>query len=186
MINAPQSAAVFHQWVMNTISQAWGRFKSQNMYCWALLGDTLYCGGATKVYVADDGYDDDGAAIAGAIKWAFSPMGRPSYKRVSMIRPHIVANGSPAISVGVDVDFGDVEPVDVPVGVALAAQATWGSATWGSSVWGGGTNVIRQWTLAGGFGTWLAPRIATNTSNYTISFNAIDVAFEPAGRAVIG
>lgn len=186
MINAPQSSTTFHQWVMNTISQAWCRFKAQNMSCWALLGDSLYSGGATKVYLADDGYDDDGAAIAGGIKWAFSTMGRPNFKRVSMIRPHVVTNGSPSISVGVDVDFGDTEPVDVPVGVTLPAVATWGSAVWGTAVWGGGTNIIRQWTLAGGFGTWMAPRIATNTANYTISFNAIDVAFEPAGRAVIG
>jgi hypothetical protein len=62
----------------------------------------------------------------------------------------------------------------------------WDTSTWDSGIWGGGTNLIRQWALVGGLGMWVAPRIATNARGYELHVNAVDVMYEPAGRAVIG
>lgn len=186
IINAPQSGTVFYQWVMNTTTNKWCRFKAQNAYCWGLLGETLYFGGATAVYHADSGTSDNSAAIAGSIKWAFQSLRANRLKRITMIRPHIVSNGSPAVAQSVDVDFQDNAPTDVPVGAALAATAVWDTAVWDTDVWGGSSNIIRQWSLVGGLGTWIAPRLVTNTSGYSLYINAVDLQYEMAGRPVVG
>jgi hypothetical protein len=186
VVNAPQSGTVSYQWVMNTTTNAWCRFKGINARCWALLGEELYFGGADTVYQADSGKGDAGANIATDLKWAFSALGINGTKRVTMIRPHMLASGSPPVAVGVDVDFSDNTPTDIPVGPATQAAAVWDTAIWDIDIWGGGTNLIRQWALAGGLGTWIAPRMATSTNGYEIYINAVDVMFEPAGRAVIG
>ncbi|CAB4166215.1 hypothetical protein UFOVP853_21 [uncultured Caudovirales phage] len=186
IINAPQSGTTFYQWVMNTTTNKWCRFTGQNAYCWGLLGDALYFGGGTAVYRADNGTADNSAAIAGGIKWAFQSLRANRLKRVTMIRPHIVSNGSPSVAQSVDVDFQDVAPTDVPVGASLAATAVWDAAVWDVDVWGGSTNIIRQWSLVGGLGTWIAPRLATNTSGYTVHINAVDLQYEMAGRPVVG
>lgn len=185
LINTPTSASTFRQWVMNTTTNKWCRFTGMNARCWGLLGDTLYFGTADTVYQADTTKADAGVNISSSLKWAFSALGFPGPKRVTMVRPHLVANGSPAVSQGVDVDFSDNAPTDVPVGITVA-ESLWDTAVWDTDIWAGGTNVIRQWSLAGGYGTWIAPRLATATQGYEIHINALDVQYEPTRRGVIG
>jgi hypothetical protein len=186
MVNTPQSTTTFYQWTMNTITNSWCRFKGMNARCWGLLGDSIYFGTGDTVFLADSGTSDNGMNISSDLKWAFSALGAQGLKRVTMLRPHILASGSPAVSVGVDVDFSDIAPTDVPVGPAVISAGIWDTSTWDSGIWGGGTNLIRQWALAGGLGMWVAPRIATNARGYELHVNAVDIMYEPAGRAVIG
>ena len=179
LINAPQANALYHQWAMNTLTKGWGRFKDQNAVCWGFLSDNLYCAIGTTVYRADTGSSDAGAAISGEVKWAFSVMGTQALKRTAMLRPHLTSNGAPSFAIGINVDFSDQPPTDVPSAAPLTV-GLWGDP-WGF-IWGGGNNTVRQWTAVSGLGIWLAPRIASTTTGYDIKINAIDVMYEPAGR----
>ena len=186
MINAPQAGtATFHQWTMNTTTNAWCRFKGMNATCWAVLGDTLYYGGATAVVQADTGTDDNGAAINGAVKWSWSLLSMHTLKRMTMIRPYIVSSGTPAIATGINVDFEDVEPTPVASGANFANAALWDVALWDEALWSSAEATAFEWELSSGLGTWIAPRIATLTTGLTISFNALGVMYEPSKAAVI-
>lgn len=179
-INAPQGSSAYYQWVMNTITVAWGRYKAQDALCWSLLENEPYFGGATAVYRADFGSDDNGAAIQGAIKSAFSVLGNNAPKRLTMIRPFLVTNSAYAPALSVDLDFSDAAPVDT-AGATTASGGVWGTSLWGVGTWGGSSLVSREWTAAYGLGTWVAPRMATNTKGIEIVLNAFDMVIEPQG-----
>lgn len=179
IVNAPQGGAIYHQWIMNTLTKGWGRFKDQNVACWGFLSDNIYCAIGSTVFRADNGASDAGTAIAGEVKWAFSMMGTQSLKRTTMVRPHFSSTGSPSFAIGINTDFSDNTPTDTPVSATLTT-GNWGDP-WGF-IWGGGYSISRQWSAVSGLGIWLAPRIASTTVGYKIRINAIDVMYEPSGR----
>lgn len=186
ILNAPQSGdATFHQWTMNTTTNAWCRFKGMNATCWAVLGNNLYYGGKNAVVRADTGTDDNGNAIAGAVKWSWSLLGMHALKRTTMIRPYIISNGAPAIATGINVDFEDVAPSPVASGANLNSFAIWDSSLWDVALWSQSEFTVFEWETIGGLGTWIAPRIGSLTTGLTISFNAIGVMYEPSRAAVI-
>lgn len=184
MVNAPQGSGMFNQWTMNAITTAWCRYKNQNAYCWALLDGAPFFGGATAVYAADVGAQDDGAEILGAIKGAFSTLGRGALKRVTMLRPFLTTNSALTPSIGLDVDFSDNAPTDVGASPVITA-ALWDVALWDAAVWGGESMVSREWSSASGIGTWFAPRLSTATRGVEASLNAFDLVYEPASSRAL-
>lgn len=179
MVNAPQGAGEYHQWTMNAITTAWCRYTGMNPLCWALFDGAPYFGGATAVYAFDIGRLDNGAAIRGALKGAFSSLGSHGLKRVTMLRPFLTTNSQFTPSIGLDVDFSDIEPTDVGASPVVAA-ALWDVALWDAALWGGGSLVSREWSSAAGIGTWFAPRFSTATRGVEITINAFDLVYEPA------
>lgn len=179
-VNAPQSAATFHQWVANSITVAWCRYKAQNAYCWSLLDNDPYFGGATAVYRADFGASDNGSDIMGEVKAAFSTVGSRALKRVTMLRPFLTANATLTPSLGVDLDFSDQTPTDTGVSTSVAA-GVWGTSKWDEAEWAGDSVVTREWTTVSGIGTFVAPRLRTQSTGAEITLNAFDLVVEPMG-----
>ena len=184
MVNAPQGSDLFDQWVMNTLTVAWGRYRNQNALCWSLLDADPYFGGQTAVYRADFGQDDAGAAQTGAIKWAFSQLGTTSIKRVTMMRPLMTTNAAFSPRLGVDIDFSDNAPTDVGASPTVTA-ALWDTAVWDVAVWGGDSYVSREWSGLAGIGVWFSPRMSTSTLGLSITVNALDIALERAQRPAL-
>jgi len=182
LINVPVSSTEDWQYVMNTQTGSWCRFKGQNAKCWSLLGDDLYFGITGGVYKADTGSGDNGANITGDIGGAYQYFGQSRLnKHFKMIRPMIVTNGRPAVMLRLTVDFKDETPTTDDIFQASSGTAgIWDTSTWDNAVWGG-TDIIREWYATYGLGTCAAVRLRTQTNGFTIRFNSFDVIYEAAG-----
>ena len=182
--NVPQPNGRAVQLVMNVLTGAWCRFTGQNAYCWSLLNNDLYFGGASAVYRADTGRNDNGTAIAGDVKTAFNYFSsRSLLKRFLMMRPSFVSNGTPSPAVTLNVDFQDAAPTGTPTFASSGAQ--WNVAQWNNAQWGGGQGTNQIWTATHGVGRCAAVRMTTSTTNATLSVSAFDVMFERATGAAL-
>lgn len=179
MVNAPQpGAGTYHQWVINTQTGAWCRFKGINAQCWGLFNNAPYFGGSTVVFQFDVTNADNGTAIVGEVKGGFSTFRSGMQKRFTMLRPVLSANGDPRPAVALDTDFQDRSPTDA-VSVPTT-DAVWGTAIWGEAVWGGSTSVNLSWTVTGAIGIAAAGRMKTSTIGFDIELHGIDLAYEAA------
>jgi len=179
VVNVPQSSTTAHQYVMNTQTGAWCRFKGMDANCWGLFGESLYFGGAGGVWKADDGDDDAGANITGDICTAYSNLGGAgSRKRYAMARCLYEANGPFQLAMRIDTDYAGVTPsIDDAFTHAVAAGSLWGTAIWGTDSWGG--NAVRgDWLAVYGEGYAAAVRVRTVTKDRTLIIHAFDVRGE--------
>jgi len=169
------------QLVMNTLNGSWCSFTGWNANNFALLGADLYFGGNTgKVYLADTGYMDDGAAILARYKGAFNYLGnRGTNKYPTLARPVYQSNGTPSIQLGIDVDFSDVDPgstLDVP-----AVIAGWDAGEWDSALWSGNYDYITQWQTVGGFGYCVSLRLNILVKGQSFILNSFDMQAQVGG-----
>tara|TARA_R110000822_G_scaffold16708_6_gene56663 strand:+ start:2317 stop:3828 length:1512 start_codon:yes stop_codon:yes gene_type:complete len=179
LFNVPISSTKAIQYVVNTQTGAWGKFKNQDAFCWSLYNGDLYFGGAGGiVYKADTGTNDDGGNIDWRIKPAFNYFGsRGVNKLFSMIRPHFTSNGSPSFSIDLNVDFSNKTPTSIPTAATLTG-AVWDTSKWDSAVWSDVTE-IANWLTITGFGASASPIIRGGDVGYTISFTAWDMILQP-------
>lgn len=179
LVNAPQPGTnIYHQWVINTQTASWCRFKGVNAQCWGLFNNAAFFGGGTVVFAFDVTNADNGAAIVGEIKGGFSTFRSGMQKRFTMLRPVLSANGDPQPAVALDTDFRDKAPTDA---VSVPTDdAVWGTAVWDQAVWGGSTAVNLAWTVTGAIGINVAGRMKTSTIGFDIELHGIDVVYEAA------
>jgi hypothetical protein len=96
LFNIPQSEnSVAVQFVMNIQTKAWCRFTGMNANCWALYQGRLYFGGNDGVvYLADEGFADNGSDREGNIKTAFTYCGmRGRIKQFKLARGLVSSDG---------------------------------------------------------------------------------------------
>lgn len=181
LINVPTSElSASDQLVMNTTTNAWCRFKDIAAFCWALSGDDLYFGGATAVYIYDEGTSDMNTAIAGDVQTAFSEFGAPSMrKHFTLCKPIFAAGGTVTPSLIVNVDFGNTAP-NTPALSAGAGGTPWGSP-WGSPWSSTGYAIRDDWQTCGTIGTYGAARVKVMTKTQEISLMSFDYVFETGG-----
>ncbi len=101
-----------HQYVMNTITGAWARFTGINANNWAVdFVDNIYFGDNTgTVYQWNFGSSDFGTPIECRLQTAYNSFGNaPQRKRYTACQPLIFSDGTPTVSVGINVDFTDVD-----------------------------------------------------------------------------
>lgn len=180
VINVPTAElSTSYQWVMNTQTRRWCRFTDWDAYCFAASRDTLYYGGDGFLAKADTGLDDNGSAIIASGRQAFTYLGkRGQQKFITMMRPILTLDGPVNISLGVDVDYQDVEPSGQ---IALAGNAgdPWETA-W-DAAWTGAAIVYRNWHSAGGIGHAISPRIGFQATGINLSWSATDLVYELGG-----
>lgn len=183
VLNVPDvTNTTMHQWVMNSVTSAWCRFKNWNANCWEIQQDALYYGGNTAVYLADTGSTDAGAAITVDCKPAFSyfdmvgqqkrfVMARPIFQVSAPINPNIILN----------VDFADVA-IPSP-SFSSGGAAPWNTSPWNTTPWGGLTPQIitRNWQGLAGLGYVASGRIAMQVSKIAVQWFSTDYMFEPGG-----
>ena len=181
LINVPQSATVFWQFVANTTTGAWCRFKGMNAYCWGTLGRDLYFGGADgTVYQALTGVGDSGSDVVAEYVGSYQYVGgRGANKRFVMCRPVLQTNGRLTYSLGVNVDYADTSVLptvnsNTPIG------ALWGSGIWGTSLWKSSTMTLqRNWAGVSGIGYSVAVHMLVSTQTISVRMNSFDLMFEP-------
>lgn len=179
VLNVPiQEGQSQEQYVMNTITGAWGRIQGWEANCWGLFEDDLYFGSNTMVGHAFDTFADVQNAIDGSILQAFNYFGsRGEVKRFSMMRPVLYSNGAPEIQGDISVDF-DLSPPTSNLNTVPNSGALWDSGAWDAGLWGSDQSVINNWQGGGGIGYCGAPRFASSTNGFQIELIATDVVFE--------
>lgn len=183
IVNIPVSeGSTQHQYVMNGLTGAWCRFTGLNANCWELYGEDLYFGGNDgKVYKADSTRQDDGNAITGDIKTAFSHLGSKSrVKTAKMMRALYTSNGTPGVLMGLDVDYADNIPTSSPTSGA-APGTVWGTDVWGTGTWVAGNVTRRDWVGATGEGTHFSVRMRVTADGMSCDVNEFDVLAENGG-----
>lgn len=183
IINVPEiTENTVHQWVMNSVTKAWCRFKGWNANCWEIQQDTLYFGSAGVVYKADIGSSDAGLPITVDCKPAFSYFGmegqlkqfmmaRPLFQTSSNIQPNIILN----------VDFNDVS-IPAP-SFSFGGTSPWNTSAWNTTPWGGSATqlTVKNWIGIGGLGYATCGRLAMQVKNITVQWFSTDYMFQPGG-----
>lgn len=182
MFSAPAPGG--EQYVMNTRTGAWCRFKGYDARCWARFKDKLYFGGSDgHVYEAGVGTQDNrsGAArnIEGDIQTAFNYFGSNQEKRFTMIRALVEANNTVSIQLGATADFADSGVLLAPISIE-GEGAVWDDAIWDDAEWGTGKVFHKAWQATNRQGTALSVRLATRSQGASIALYATDVVYENA------
>lgn len=160
LVNIPITEDGTHyQYVMNTRTKAWCRFKAWDAECFGLLNGELYFADGTNVYKAWTGAADDGDDIVFYGKQAFQDYGDPNPKQVKMFMPILSTNGNVSYGADIDVDFGD-EEISGTVSYTISSSGVWDVSTWDNANWGIDSVIVRQWTSPSEWmGRWIAGKI---------------------------
>jgi hypothetical protein len=151
IVNNPTSIG-FDQWVMNTITGAWCRFKDVEASCWGSYNTKLFFGATGGiVYELSDSYEDDnGTAIDAVATQAWSDLGSPREKRIPVVRPVIAADGG--ISYSFDIGFDFVTPLPSEPVSSAASGSPWDTSPWDTSPWSDENITYTDWLVSSGKG----------------------------------
>lgn len=168
-----------HQYVMDTLTGAWCRFKGWQANCFELLDDDMYFGSSGKVCKAWDGESDGGTAITAEVKTSFNYFGTMGQnKQWKMARPIFTSNEVPSPLFGLNVDFQDA---DITTSTTITNPAgLWDVGLWDLALWGGDT-IYKSWQSIQGIGFCAALRIKISSTTITLTWAATDYVFEVGG-----
>lgn len=181
LVNVPITASEFHQYVMNTNTGAWCRFKDWNGYAWTVHADKLYFGGGDgKVYQAWVGSADDGSAIEadGATAWNYFEL-RTQIKQFTLARAVFLSDGAVTHTMILNVDFDDTPPVFSVSSPAVGP--VWDVAIWDAAIWFAGATTVQAWQSASNIGYVASLRIRLSTATQQVIWNSTTYQFTPGG-----
>jgi hypothetical protein len=183
IVNVPVSVgSKSEQFVINTRTGAWTRFTGINASCWALFNNTIYFGGMDgKVYEADYGYNDNGAAIEVDLKTSFNYLDdRSSLKKFTMARVIAASNGTITFNFNVDVDMQDRLLTDT-ITITGDSGSEWDVADWDSSDWDSGAIYSQDTYSCDGLGRCVALRLKGSYRDLEHSITAFHLIYENGG-----
>lgn len=179
IINVPTvEGQTAKQYVMNTDSKAWCMFTGWNAICFETLGNELFYGGATKVYKADTGTDDDGAEIVAVAQQAFNYFGSPgTQKHFKMVRPVLFSESEVSPAVKLNVDY-KLERTDGAGSFSSVTGSVWDVAAWDVSDWNTGLTLTQRWLSVTGIGYCGSIRLVTSTKGIAVKWQSTDFVYE--------
>jgi hypothetical protein len=183
IVNIPITEDGEHeQYVMNTITKAWCKFKEWDAETFAVFNGDLYYASGPSVYKAWTGSIDGSNNIEAYGKQAFNYLDSMGQKKLfKLYQPMLAVNGSLSFLTDLDVDFQD-DPISGTATYSSVAGATWDSSTWDSASWASGLTVIQQVTSPASWtGFCAAGKIKVATNSLTVQWNASNFVWEPAG-----
>lgn len=178
-VNVPVSIGQQEQWPMNTITTAWCNFTGWAANCWALFNDDVYFGGDGVVCHAwDSTFADNDANINTSSLQAFNYFQmRGIEKYFTRARPVIFTNGSPAIQVGMNVDF-EIVTNSSPISFTPSTVGLWDQDLWDVAIWGQSLQRVNNWQGITGIGYCGAIQFQSASKNLDIQWAATDVVFQ--------
>lgn len=180
LINVPQTETTAYQYVANTTTGAWCRFKGWNAYCWAVHDDALFFGAADGlVFQAWTGTIDDVSDIVGEIVTSYQYVGGSgANKRFTLCRPVLQVDGRLVYSLGINVDYSNTGYLPT-VSSNTPSGAVWGTSLWGGAAWGSGSlSLQRSWSGVSGIGYAAAVHMLVSTQTMTVKVNSFDLMYE--------
>ncbi len=183
IVNVPITEDGEHeQYVMNTITKAWCRFKEWDAEDFITFNGELYFTSGTAVNKAWTGTIDGANDIVAYGKTAFSYFESHSQqKRFSLFRPVLAVNGDINFLTDIDVDFKD-DPITGSASYTVSNGAVWDTSLWDSAFWAGGLDVVKNWTSPSEWsGYSAAGKIKISTNYLTVQWLSCDYVFERGG-----
>ena len=184
ILSIPTSTGM-EQYVMHTITKAWGRFTGIEAYCWEVSGDNdMHFGGDGYVGKFYDTFADDGKNINATVQQAYSYFDNPGQlKRFTLIRPIIqTSNGLPSVLCGIRTDF-DTSPLvnQIAFNPSLLNTGVWDATAWDNSTWYGGLITTKLWQGVTGIG--FSGSVNMNVASNGIEFHwaSTDYVMEKGG-----
>lgn len=189
MVNVPEVAdATSHQWVMNSVTKAWARFRNWNATCWELQQDSLYFGTTNTVVLADTGTAD--AVVGSSTQVPITSDCKPAFsyfdlggqlKQFLMARPIFQASTVIAPQITLNVDFNDISSPSPPF--ISGGVAPWDTSPWDITPWGdlSASISVKSWQGVVGLGYAASGRISMQTSGLIAQWYSTDYIFKPGG-----
>lgn len=165
ILNVPiTEGQVQHQYVMNTLTGAWCRFKNMNANCWAVYLDRLFFGGNTGfVYEADTGGIDLTDPVDAIGQTAYSVYDLPGRaKQWKLLQPLLTTDSDSRPAIGLSTDFKDNASLGTPTSAETIA-ALYDSAIYDTDVYAVENRSVADWTTVNGFGTWASIHFRSRT-----------------------
>ena len=181
IVNVPiQEDGEHEQYVMNTITKSWCKFKEWDAEDFVVFGNDLYFTNGTAVYKAWTGTVDGVNDIVFYGKTAFSAFGRSNLlKDVKLFQPVLQVNGSLNFLTDIDVDFGDSVIAGLATYTAVSSSL-WGVGLWGVALWGAGFETVRTWTSPAQYaGFYVAGKIKIASHTLTVRWMSNIYVYEP-------
>jgi hypothetical protein len=177
-INVPVSVGAQEQFVMNTITKSWTRFTGWNANCWETFNDNPYFGGNGYVALAWDGYTDDINDINAVSLQAFNYYDNRGVKKYfTRARPSIFTDGSPAIVVGINVDF-DLSDTTGSLNFSPTTYGFWDTSVWDTGLWAANTIITNNWQGVTGIGYCAGIQLKSASQGLQIEWASTDVVFQ--------
>lgn len=181
LVNVPiQEDGEHEQYVMNTITKSWCKFKEWDAEDFVVYQNGLYFTSGTAVYEAWTGAIDGANDIVFYGKTAFSAFGRSNLlKDVKLFQPVLQVNGSLTFLTDIDVDFQDSVIAGLATYTAVSG-ALWGVGLWGVGLWGSGFETVRTWTSPAQYaGFYVAGKIKISSHTLTVRWMSNIYVYEP-------
>jgi hypothetical protein len=185
LVNVPKSAATAFQYALNIQTGAWSTYglyaSPLNATTWGISNNELYFGDSSgNVWHAENGYQDNGAAITCTWKPSYQKYGKGQLYRVSLIQPIFIAGGRITPAVRVNVDYRDDQPMttdEYPVD-AGSAGSVWGTGLWGTAIWGDSHTPYADWINADGVGTASTVNMVIRPNGIAARLSETNVRYE--------
>jgi hypothetical protein len=173
ILNVPVAeGAVQHQYVMNTISGAWCRFKGMDANTWVLFEDDLYFGANDgTVCQADTGPQDRDTPIdaVGQTSYNFFKT-KGNLKQWTMLQPLLSSsNVDVGISVGLSTDFRDNASISTPSTTGSVGSA-FDESEWDEATFGADEVPVTNWTSVTGLGFCAATHFRVRTGTEGLGY----------------
>lgn len=182
LVNVPAFVGTAsYQYVMNTISQAWGRFLDQNASCFFVWNSRLFYGSETSVIEAWVGPSDNGAYITGTALTAYSYLQFLGQKHFKLVRPTLQVTGPYDLCIGADTDFANTVDYSIILSGSSGGDL-WDVGLWDVAVWGGGPSIVQSWSnINVNSGYAIAAKMMIRTKLSSISWVSTDYIYERGG-----
>lgn len=179
--NIPQTEfTLTHQYVLNTKTGAWCRFKGWDGFCLAMLGNALYMGFSGKVGKIFTPGNDFAASITAEAQGAFNyHVPRSRIKHWALVRANLTIGGIIAVNVALKSDFME----SVSYGTALFSRnalSRWDSALWDVSSWASEPTGSNEWVTVAvpdSYASAVCLRVIARDA--TVIWSATDQLYEP-------
>ena len=183
IVNVPATPAEPQQQLtMSLANQGWSQHLGIPMQCMETWRNKLFFGTEDgRVCINDGPVDDlllDGSSLR-PIEWAlltsYQNLGTPNKKRIHMVRPHFMTEGTkPGIAVGARFDF-DLAPMDLSPGTSDTTPSAWDVSLWDVGVWDDGAGIAGRYEGASGMGSHVALALRGNSVTDTtfVGFDAV-------------
>lgn len=175
----------FEQHVVNINTGAWCRFTGINSRCWAEFDGRLYFGSDDGVYLFDEGCSDNGKAIAGEVRQAYTDLGSGRLKRIQLINPRTKSLCRYRLTVCTDTDMqsGSAEYTET---IGRSDGIKWNKAKWSSesnnssAKWenSGSSELHSQWISNSATGYKFSVVFKTETSGNRIEWYETGIRYE--------
>ena len=142
--------------------------------------DDPYFGSNGVVCLAWDTQADNGSNIEGFGLQSFQYFGAAREKQCTMIRPHVLTNGSPNVYGNVNADF-DLSDTTSPLSFTPTTYGVWDTGTWDTAIWGSDLVALADWQGSTGVGYCFAPVIKIASNSIKVQWVSSDLVFESGG-----